>query len=380
MPGEMAERLTKLGYVDVLMEGVHIGTLARTRSGAMAFEYAQEWLASGFSISPFSLPLRQGLFDAPPDAPDRLFGIFRDSLPDDWGRFLQDRRLAELGVRPGSLSILARLSLVGATGLGALEYAPAHVVHANSDISSDWDTLSRQCQRLLAEEGTEALDAIYACGSSSGGARPKVMVDLDGEPWIVKFPASADGPRAGAREYRLAQMARACGIAMPEVRLIPSHVCGGYFATKRFDRLRDAFGALHKVHMASAAALLEVSPFDVLDYRDLMQLTLELTGSVADCEQLFRVMCFNVAVGNCDDHARNFSYLCENGVWRLSPAYDLTQDEGFLGEHATLVNGKGTDITGEDLLAVGAAGGVSARKGREIYSQIIEVTAGLAEG
>ena len=111
-----------------------------------------------------------------------------------------------------------------------------------------------------------------------------------------------------------------------------------------------------------------------------MQLTLELTGSVADCEQLFRVMCFNVAVGNCDDHARNFSYLCENGVWRLSPAYDLTQDEGFLGEHATLVNGKGADITGEDLLAVGAAGGVSARKGREIYSQIIEVTSGLAEG
>lgn len=380
MPGEMAERLAKLGYVDVLMEGVHIGTLARTRSGAMAFEYAQEWLASGFSISPFSLPLRQGLFDAPPDAPDRLFGIFRDSLPDDWGRFLQDRRLAELGVRPGSLSILARLSLVGATGLGALEYAPAQVVHANSDISSDWDMLSRQCQRLLAEEGTEALDAIYACGSSSGGARPKVMVDLDGEPWIVKFPASADGPRAGAQEYWLAQMARACGIAMPEVRLIPSHVCGGYFATKRFDRQRDAFGALHKVHMASAAALLEVSPFDVLDYRNLMQLTLELTGSVADSEQLFRVMCFNVAVGNCDDHARNFSFLCENGVWRLSPAYDLTQDEGFLGEHATLVNGKGTDITGEDLLAVGAAGGVSARKGREIYSQIIEVTAGLAEG
>lgn len=256
MPGETAERLAKLGYVDVLMEGVRVGTLARTRSGAMAFEYAQEWLASGFSISPFSLPLHQSLFDAPPDAPDRLFGIFRDSLPDDWGRFLQDRRLAELGVRPGSLSILARLSLVGATGLGALEYAPAQVVHANSDISSDWDMLSRQCQRLLAEEGTEALDAIYACGSSSGGARPKVMVDLDGEPWIVKFPAIADGPRAGVQEYRLAQMARACGIAMPEVRLIPSHVCGGYFATKRFDRQRDAFGALHKVHIASAAALL----------------------------------------------------------------------------------------------------------------------------
>jgi serine/threonine-protein kinase HipA len=106
----------------------------------------------------------------------------------------------------------------------------------------------------------------------------------------------------------------------------------------------------------------------------MMQLTLELTGNVADCEQLFRVMCFNVAVGNCDDHARNFSYLYENGAWRLSPAYDLTKDEGFLGEHATLVNGKGSAIEESDLLSVGAAGAISARKGREIIRQIARAT------
>jgi serine/threonine-protein kinase HipA len=132
---------------------------------------------------------------------------------------------------------------------------------------------------------------------------------------------------------------------------------------------------LRKVHMASAAALLEASPFDTLDYRDLMQLTLQLTCNMADCEQLFRVMCFNVAAGNCDDHARNFSYLFTDGAWQLSPAYDLTQDEGFLGEHATLVNGKGSDISEADLLAVGAVGGVTARKGREINQQVITALA-----
>lgn len=373
MPNGLAERLLAIRHVDVMLDGLRVGTLARSMRGTAAFEYASEWLAKGYSISPYSLPLREGLFETTPDMPDGLFAIFRDSLPDDWGRLLQDRRLAELGVRYGSLTSLARLSLVGSRGLGALEYEPSQSIGSRGDIDGDWDLLSRQCQDLLDGKESEALDSIYARGSSSGGARPKVMVDLEGEPWIIKFPASVDGPDAGVEEYRLMQAARACGIRVSESRLIPSRVCGGYFATKRFDRTIGSDGAVRKTHMASAAALFEVSPFDVLDYRDLMQLTLQLTHDVSDCEQLYRLMCFNVAVGNRDDHARNFSYLCEGGVWRLSPAYDLTRDGGFLGEHATLVNGKGEGITERDLLAVGAAGGISARKGRQIARQVEEV-------
>ena len=34
-----------------------VGTMALTESKKAAFEYADEWLADGFSISPFSLPL-----------------------------------------------------------------------------------------------------------------------------------------------------------------------------------------------------------------------------------------------------------------------------------------------------------------------------------
>lgn len=236
MPSSIAERLRSLTHVEVMLEGAHVGTLARMRNGSTAFEYASEWLISGFSISPFSLPLRAGLFESAAGEQDNLFGVFRDSLPDDWGRLLQDRKLAKLGLRPGTLSSMARLSLVGTNGLGALEYVPSQEFDTGDDISNDWDILSNQCRKLLTDEGTEALDAIYARGSSSGGAQPKVMVDLEGEPWIVKFPANADGPDAGKREYQLAQLAKSCGIEMADVRLIPSRVCGGYFATKRFSQ------------------------------------------------------------------------------------------------------------------------------------------------
>ena len=373
MPSSLAEHLLAIQQVDVLCDDMRVGTLARSAHGATTFEYAPEWLDRGFSISPSSLPLREGSFETKPEMQDDLFGAFHDSVPDDWGRLLQDRRLAELGVSFGTLTGLARLALVGSRGLGALEYVPSQPIGAHGDVDRDWDLISQQCQDILDGEESEALDSIYAWGSTTGGARPKVMVDLEGEPWIIKFPSSIDGPDVGAEEYRLMQAARACGIKVSETRLIPSRVCGGYFATKRFDRTTGGDGAMRKIHMASAAALFELSPIDVLDYRDLMLMTLDLTGDASDCEQLFRVMCFNVAVGNLDDHARNFSYLHEGGAWRLSPAYDLTRDEGCLGGHATLVNGKGKDITRDDLLVVGAAGEISASRCRELLRQVEEV-------
>ena len=39
-----------------------VGTLAPTREHQVAFEYSDEWMESGFSISPFSLPLKKEVF------------------------------------------------------------------------------------------------------------------------------------------------------------------------------------------------------------------------------------------------------------------------------------------------------------------------------
>lgn len=376
MQNATAEALADLTSIEVLCAGRVVGTLARpSRDGITYFEYASEWLRDGFSISPYSLPLRPGVFRTEGAAPDELFGVFRDSLPDDWGRYVMDRRLEAEGIGAGRLTELSRLSLVGFAGLGALEYGPRATLGQQGFAESsslDFDRLSRECQRLIDDGHAEDLDSIYRYGSSSGGARSKVMVDLDEEPWIVKFPTSLDGRDSGRAEYETMLLARECGIDIPEVRLLPSRSCAGFFATKRFDRRHDADGKHVKIHMASAAALLEVSPFDVVDYRDLMRLTAALTGSVRDTEQLYRVMCFNVLIGNCDDHTRNFSYLYDEGqgTWRFSPAYDLTRDNGFLGEHSTLVNGRAADIGVSDLVFVGTEGGVSAHACRTIAREM----------
>ena len=66
-------------------------------------------------------------------------------------------------------------------------------------------------------------------------------------------------------------------------------------------------------------------------------------------------MCFNVFSHNLDDHSKNFSFLynSDKKCWELSPAYDLTYSNTYFGEHTTSVNGKGIDISIDDLLQVG---------------------------
>ncbi len=79
--------MNRYNSVSVLYEGKKVGTLAMGSDHIARFEYDAGWLADGFAISPFSLPLRQGVFThKSADLFDGVFGVFADSLPDGWGR------------------------------------------------------------------------------------------------------------------------------------------------------------------------------------------------------------------------------------------------------------------------------------------------------
>ena len=84
--------------LEVYINQRHVGTLAETKDHRMAFEYSDEWVKSGFSISPASLPLQKGVFVPKKYDPfDGLFGVFADSLPDGWGRLVFYFTLATTG-------------------------------------------------------------------------------------------------------------------------------------------------------------------------------------------------------------------------------------------------------------------------------------------
>lgn len=108
----------------VLTEGKRVGQVALNKNQRCVFEYDSQWLKEGFSISPIHLPLEAGLFTAPSDPFEGLFGVFNDSLPDGWGNLIIDRWLREQGEKPESLSWIERLAIVGSNGMGALCYEP----------------------------------------------------------------------------------------------------------------------------------------------------------------------------------------------------------------------------------------------------------------
>lgn len=77
--------------LQVFYNNILVGILAKTPDNLVAFEYDDNWILSGFSISPFSLPLVKKVFIPKFNNFEGLFGVFNDSLPDGWGRLLVDR-------------------------------------------------------------------------------------------------------------------------------------------------------------------------------------------------------------------------------------------------------------------------------------------------
>ena len=364
--------MDRLNKLDVYYHDRKVGTMALYQNRLAAFAYSDEWLQEGFSISPFSLPLEKRVFVPKIDPFEGLFGVFADSLPDGWGRLLVDRLMRKNGLNPHTVGSLERLAIVGNTGMGALTYRPTIPIEPVYN-ELTLDEIAKECERILQTDTSEKLDYLFAKGGSSGGARPKILPRIDNEDWIIKFPSSEDSKDVGRQEYDYALCAKECGIEMEEVRLFPSEKTQGYFGTKRFDRVAE--GENGKVHMISAAAILETSHrIPNLDYDILMKLTLQLTKSMEECEKLYRLMCFNVFAHNRDDHSKNFSYIYRDREkrWILSPAYDLTYSNSIGGEHATTVNGNGVDPGMEDLLAVAKKIGIGMAKARKTAAKIQE--------
>mgnify|MGYP002868898402 FL=1 len=358
--------------LEVSFHGKAVGALSETTDHRVAFAYTPEWLQGGFPISPFSLPLKPEVFVPSSSHFGGLFGVFADSLPDAWGRLLMNRMLQRRGINIDEVGQLIRLAIIGSSGMGALCYEPAWEVWQPQDLD-DLDTLALECQRILNRGETQDADRMFALAGSSGGARPKVMT----KEWIIKFPASTEDPDSGIMEKAYMDCAQRCGITVPETRLLPSKRCGGYFSVRRFDRTPGIDGILERHHVLTAAAILELdwrSPS--MDYHTLMKLTKILCRDRREeVEQMYRRMCFNVFAHNRDDHSKNFSFLYneKKDQWSLSPAYDLTWGSTYYGEHTTTVDGNGRDPGIKDLLAVGKAAGLSARRRNNIVEEIQEI-------
>ena len=353
----------------VKYNGTIVGYLAELEDNKIGFQYAEEWVKTGFSISPFSLPLSNKVYLNEKLTFNGLYGVFQDSLPDGWGELLLNRMLFKKGINPNKISPLTKLTLVSGNGLGGLSYEPCQT-QEESEIDFDLDEIAKEAQQVLEDESIDIdLDKIYNLGGSSGGARPKAHIKIDNGYWIIKFPCIIDPKNVGEQEYKTNKLAKECGINVNEFKLFKSKICSGYFGAKRFDR-KDG----KRVHMISLSSLLETTHrIPNLDYMHLFQVIQNICVDKNDIIEAYKRMCFNVLYGNKDDHGKNFSFLYDENKkgYVLSPAYDLTKTPNKL-EHEMTVNGN-ANPSKEDLLNIGKQLKLSNKLCNSIIIKILNV-------
>jgi serine/threonine-protein kinase HipA len=144
--------------------------------------------------------------------------------------------------------------------------------------------------------------------------------------WILK----PDGPHAmAANEATCMRLAAACHLDAAQTELLD--VAGlPVLAVRRYDRLETAGGALPaRLHQEDGCQATATPPGMKYEeqggpaLRDLASL-LRSYGDPADVTRLLRRTAFNMAVGNADAHAKNFSILhdTDDPTISLSPLYD----------------------------------------------------------
>ena len=356
------------------------------------FEFTAEFIQHNFNPSPFSLDLATTLQKAPQEPFGGLHGLFNDSLPDGWGLYILDKAFRQAGRDPAMVSPLDRLAFVGRRTMGAISYEPDEMENAERPTVGelDLDTVGNEATRLYQGELQEVLEHHAVNGTPSAGARPKILIGLSSDRaiegagdlppgyshWLVKFPTgqTPDKKSEGTIEHIYAVMAHHAGINMAETRLAQAREGNAYFLTRRFDRAADN----HRRHVHSVAGLLNAD-FRTADfeYRELIRLCGMLTHSHSEKVELFRRMVFNVATGNRDDHTKNFAFmLSDKNEWRNTPAYDVTWNQGIMGEHSMSVNGKGKDIRLEDILAIAGSASISRQDVSNVIEAVMEAVSG----
>lgn len=372
---------------EVRIWGRRVGAVAEEENGTVTFEYEPAFTTTGLEISPLMLPLSlRGPVSFPELTRIEAFlglpGVLADALPDRFGNAVIARYFADKGTPDAALSPVQKLLYMGARSLGALEFQPALRFPPRKAEQEPLEIAALVSQaRILVEGKAEvAIPEIMRIGAPAGGARPKAIVlwnrELNevrsdfavarpgDEHWIIKFDgvgelgAPDETPKPYNRiEYAYSLMARAAGVAVPDTTLIEEREFA-HFLSRRFDRENG-----RRIHLHSLGGMQhqDYNAPGHFSYEQYLRTVLALGLGYPALEEAFRRAVFNIAAVNQDDHVKNFAFLMdETGVWRLSPAYDLTYAKGlgFTRAHQMTLGGKTGRFVREDLLRLGGAMGI----------------------
>lgn len=328
----------------------YVGLLRLVDAGkGVSLQYAPAWLSSGFPLSE-DLPLVS--IEQLPRWKGMAVGAIDDARPDRWGE-----RVIQYIDKPARLSIMEYLYCAGDDRFGALGVstsAEAYTPHTKNPLPrlAQAQALSEVVHKVSAKEPVNDIERkLIAAGGSFGGAKPKALIDIDGEQWVIKFfnNEPIDVPLI---EHASMTLAAKAGISVAQTRVVP--LAGeNALAVRRYDRQGAA-----RIHCISAGTALRAETIagqePQLGYPSLAQL-LRRVGvadgdlNLLDMQELFRRMVFNILIDNTDDHEKNHSLMvvapAQQGKYRLAPAYDVLPTNSGQGSQEFIVGNEQRDST-----------------------------------
>ena len=184
-----------------------------------------------------------------------------------------------------------------------------------------------------------------------------------GGDWIVKLPDERfDG--VPENEYAMMELARECGIEVPETQLVSvaeidglpaevEEISGHALAVRRFDRIAGG-----RVHIEDFAQVLNRWPhekYGATNFETIARVIDAVCG-VDDVEEFLRRLVLTIGIGNYDAHIKNWSLIYRDGrSARLSPAYDIVAVSAYESSERRLARKLALNLGGtrtpEDLSA-----------------------------
>jgi serine/threonine-protein kinase HipA len=375
----------KLNALAVRLHGRQIGIVNRFAGDRHLFSFEQEYVDDPERPT-LSLSFKGqsgGLVTAVGPVGRRVPPFFSNLLPEGP---LRNYLAEQAGVKPEREFFL--LAVLGADLPGAITVTPltagGHAVELQEDDAQDRE--DRRDDGVLRFSLAGVQLKFSAVMEASGGLT--IPAHGVGGSWIVKLP-STQFPAVPENEYAMLSLARAGGIAVPEIRLVPvgdirglpeatARMEGKALVVERFDRAAGA----RRIHMEDFAQVFGLFPDDKYGHRSYANIASVLwaeTGEAGTYEFVRRLV-FSVLIGNGDMHLKNWSLLYPDGRTPvLSPAYDFVSTLPYIpGDKLALTFGGSrslSQITADQVRRFADRARLPASPVWEIVREMVERTA-----
>lgn len=332
---------TKAQILNVLMNGILVGSLTKTNNASLTFSYDPAWLTT-LGARPISLSLP--LIDQPFTG-DVVYNFFDNLLPDN--PHIRARIQAKFQVATHHPFDL--LASIGKDCVGAIQIVAGPLMALKKEITCIPITTKEIAAILRGEQnyplGMQGLDDQFRI--SIAGAQEKTAFVYHNGKWnqprgttptthIFKLPigfiphAQMDLTDSCENEWLCAQIATAFGLPVAKCKIV-------YFGkvkvlvVERFDRkLSHDKTWLMRLPQEDICQALGISSH--LKYqsdggpgiKDIMQLLAGSQNAAEDRDIFYRTQILFWLLAAIDGHAKNFSVFIEpEGQYRLTPLYDI---------------------------------------------------------